>query len=63
MKIEEILKLLQWIIQKKLSKYFIHKNVITENFNEILKTFEISGEQYNVLQILKRSKGNPANIK
>jgi hypothetical protein len=28
------------------------QNVITENFNEILKPYEISGEQYNVLRIL-----------
>lgn len=38
------------------------QNVITENFNEILKPFDISGEQYNVLRILRGQKGNPANM-
>ena len=38
------------------------QNVITENFNEILKPHEISGEQYNVLRILRGQKGNPANM-
>jgi DNA-binding MarR family transcriptional regulator len=38
------------------------QNVITENFNEILKPYEISGEQYNVLRILRGQKGCPANM-
>lgn len=38
------------------------QNVITENFNEILKPYDISGEQYNVLRILRGQKGNPANM-
>jgi DNA-binding MarR family transcriptional regulator len=38
------------------------QNVITDNFNEILKSYEISGEQYNVLRILRGQKGNPANM-
>lgn len=36
--------------------------VITEQFNEIIKPYEISGEQYNVLRILKGQKGAPANM-
>jgi DNA-binding MarR family transcriptional regulator len=30
--------------------------------NEILKPYEISGEQYNVLRILRGQKGGPANM-
>ena len=38
------------------------QNVIIDNFNEILKPYDISGEQYNVLRILRGQKGNPANM-
>jgi hypothetical protein len=37
------------------------QNVITENLWHF-KAFEISGEQYNVLRILRGQKGNPANM-
>jgi DNA-binding MarR family transcriptional regulator len=35
---------------------------VTDKFNEILKPFDLSGEQYNVLRILRGQKGNPANM-
>jgi len=38
------------------------QNVIADSFNEILKPYEISGEQYNVLRILRGQKGYPANM-
>ena len=38
------------------------QNVIIDNFNEILKPYDISSEQYNVLRILRGQKGNPANM-
>lgn len=38
------------------------QNVINENFYELLKPYEISGEQYNVLRILRGQKGSPANM-
>lgn len=38
------------------------QNVIIDRFNEILKPYELSGEQYNVLRILRGQKGNPANM-
>ncbi len=38
------------------------QNVITDNFNELLKPYDLSGEQYNVLRILRGQKGNPANM-
>jgi DNA-binding MarR family transcriptional regulator len=38
------------------------QNVLAEKFNELLKPYDISGEQYNVLRILRGQKGNPANM-
>ncbi|WP_166922061.1 MarR family winged helix-turn-helix transcriptional regulator [Flavobacterium poyangense] len=38
------------------------QNVILDHFNEILKPYDLSGEQYNVLRILRGQKGNPANM-
>lgn len=37
-------------------------NVIGDKLNELLKPFELSGEQYNVLRILRGQKGKPANM-
>lgn len=38
------------------------QNVISDSFNEIIKRYDISGEQYNVLRILRGQKGYPANM-
>ena len=38
------------------------KNYVGDKFNEILKTFDLSGEQYNVLRILRGQKGKPINM-
>ncbi len=38
------------------------QNMINDKFNEVLKPYEISGEQYNVLRILRGQRGNPANM-
>lgn len=38
------------------------QNVISDKFNEIMKPYDLSGEQYNVLRILRGQKGNPANM-
>ncbi|PRZ24092.1 MarR family winged helix-turn-helix transcriptional regulator [Flavobacterium granuli] len=64
MKIEdEIKSTVPLDISKKIILNVLYtQNVITENFNEILKPYEISGEQYNVLRILRGQKGNPANM-
>lgn len=64
MKIEEILKsTVPMDNSKKIILNVLYtQNVITENFNEILKPHEISGEQYNVLRILRGQKGSPANM-
>ena len=37
-------------------------NILSERFNEVLKPYDLSGEQYNVLRILRGQKGNPANM-
>ncbi|MBF2707847.1 MarR family winged helix-turn-helix transcriptional regulator [Flavobacterium soyangense] len=38
------------------------QNVITDKLNEILKPYDLSGEQFNVLRILRGQKGNSANM-
>jgi len=38
------------------------QNVIQDRFNELIKPYDLSGEQYNVLRILRGQKGNPANM-
>ena len=38
------------------------QNVIQDHLNEIIKPYDLSGEQYNVLRILRGQKGNPANM-
>ena len=38
------------------------QNAVLDKFNEALKPFDISGEQFNVLRILRGQKGRPANM-
>ncbi len=38
-------------------------NVINEKFNELLKPYDLSIEQFNVLRILRGQKGKPANMR
>ncbi len=38
------------------------QSVLTDSFNEVLKPYEISSEQYNVLRILRGQKGQPTNM-
>lgn len=38
------------------------RNVVADKFLEILKPFDLSSEQYNVLRILRGQKGKPANM-
>lgn len=38
------------------------QNIINDSFNTLLKPYDISGEQYNVLRILRGQKGIPANM-
>lgn len=38
------------------------QNVVQDHFNELLKPYDLSGEQYNVLRILRGQKGKPTNM-
>ena len=64
MKIEEIIKSNSAIsIEKRtVLNIMFSQNVIADAFNDILKSFDLSVEQFNVLRILRGQKGNPANM-
>lgn len=64
MKIEEVIKsTMPMDLSKKIILNILYtQNVVSDSFNEILKPYDISGEQYNVLRILRGQKGNPANM-
>jgi DNA-binding MarR family transcriptional regulator len=38
------------------------QNVVADKFNEVIKPYDLSSEQYNVLRILRGQKGRPANM-
>ena len=48
--------------KKTLLNVMYTQNVISEKFNELLKPFDLSPEQFNVLRILRGQKGKPANM-
>jgi len=48
--------------QKAVLNIIYTQNNIHERLIEILKPFDLSNEQYNVLRILRGQKGNPANM-
>ena len=64
MKIEEIIKssVIMGLSQKTVLNIIFTHNDITERLIEILKPYDLSNEQYNVLRILRGQKGNPANM-
>lgn len=64
MEIEEIIKSsIALDDSKKIILNILYtQNVINDKFNELLKPFDVSGEQYNVLRILRGQKGKPANM-
>lgn len=64
MKIEdEIKSTIPLDISKKIILNILYiQNMTNEKFNEVLKPYDLSGEQYNVLRILRGQKGNPANM-
>ena len=64
MKIEDVIKSTVNIDDsKKIILNIIYiQSVIGEKFAEVLKPYELSSEQYNVLRILRGQKGNPANM-
>lgn len=64
MKIEEIIKSNSPLsIEKRtVLNIMFTQNLIADAFNEILKSFDLSVEQFNVLRILRGQKGKPANM-
>lgn len=64
MKIEEIIKSNVSLDDAKrvILNLMYTQNVVAEKFYETIKPFDLSGEQYNVLRILRGQKGNPANM-
>ncbi|RKS03247.1 MULTISPECIES: MarR family winged helix-turn-helix transcriptional regulator [unclassified Flavobacterium] len=64
MRIEEVIKSTVALddAKKVILNIMYTQNVISDKFNEILKPYDLSGEQYNVLRILRGQKGNPANM-
>lgn len=64
MKIEEIIKSNSEIplAKKTMLNVLYTQNCTLEGFNEILKSFDLSAEQFNVLRILKGQRGKPANM-
>ncbi|KAB1158195.1 MarR family winged helix-turn-helix transcriptional regulator [Flavobacterium luteum] len=64
MKIEDVIKSnVEMEVSKKVVLNIIYtQNVINDHFNDIFKPYDLSGEQYNVLRILRGQKGCPANM-
>lgn len=64
MKIEEVTKsnAIMELSQKAVLNIIYTQNNINERLAEILKPYDLSNEQYNVLRILRGQKGNPANM-
>jgi DNA-binding MarR family transcriptional regulator len=64
MKIEEIIKSNSVISNEKRTvlNIMFTQNVVSDTFHEILKDFDLSVEQFNVLRILRGQKGKPANM-
>ncbi|MBC7439815.1 MAG: MarR family transcriptional regulator [Flavobacterium sp.] len=50
------------ISKKTILNIIYTQNAVLDKFNEVLKPFDISGEQFNVLRILRGQKGRPANM-
>lgn len=64
MRIEEIIKSTVTLddAKKVILNVMFTQNVINDKFNEVLKPYDLSGEQYNVLRILRGQKGLPTNM-
>ena len=64
MKIEDVIKSNVPLddAKKVILNFTYTQNVIGDKFHEILKPYDISREQYNVLRILRGQKGSPANL-
>ena len=65
MKIEEVIKSSIALddAKKVLLNLMYAQNVIADKLNELLKPYDVSPEQYNVLRILRGQKGSPVNMR
>jgi DNA-binding MarR family transcriptional regulator len=48
--------------RKTLLNILYTQSILVEHFNDIIKPYDISGEQFNVLRILRGQQGKPANM-
>ncbi|QBZ98235.1 hypothetical protein GS03_01740 [Flavobacterium sangjuense] len=64
MKIEDVIKSTVTMddAKKVILNIMYTQNVINDKFAEIMKPYDLSSEQYNVLRILRGQKGCPANM-
>jgi len=64
MKIEDVIKSTVTLDEAKkvILNIMYTQNVISDKFSDILKPYDLSSEQYNVLRILRGQKGCPANM-
>ncbi len=64
MKIEDVIKSTVTMddAKKVILNIMFTQNVINDKFTELMKPYDLSGEQYNVLRILRGQKGFPANM-
>lgn len=64
MKIEDVIKSTVTMddAKKVILNIMFTQNVINDKFTELMKPYDLSGEQYNVLRILRGQKGCPANM-
>jgi DNA-binding MarR family transcriptional regulator len=64
MRIEDIIKSTVTLddAKKVILNVMFTQNVISDKFNEVLKPYDLSSEQYNVLRILRGQKGVPTNM-
>lgn len=64
MKIEEVIKSTVKMddAKKVVLNIMYTQNVLQDRFNELIKPYDLSGEQYNVLRILRGQRGKPANM-
>jgi DNA-binding MarR family transcriptional regulator len=63
MKIEDIIKSSPLTLSKQiLMNIMFTQTILSEHINELLKAYDLSAEQFNVLRILRGQKGKPANM-
>ena len=64
MKIESIIKssIALPVCKKTVLNIMYTQTLMADKFGEVLKPFDLSGEQFNVLRILRGQKGEPANM-